>query len=249
MRRGGDVYQEEGLRAVLKKIPPTVRSFAGTVFRDIKAMFVDSEEIREIWVSKEGKYSPEYYASKGIDETSELVLDVIESAAEPDDHILEIGCSSGRHLAHLYHNGYENLSGIEINDRSVEVMGEHFPQLSSDARIHTRAVEDIVESFEDGEFDVVYSVETLEIIPPKNDWVFGEIARITDDALITVEEEPANPTGRPIQNRPVRETDGFPVFRRRWSDIFSEYGFDSNTVVEQDSVPEDTVRVFRRSDS
>jgi len=150
---------------------------------------VNSEEIRRQWAERSGEFSPEYYAYYGPNGTSERVLGLLDRYVDRDARVLELGCSSGRHLAHLYEHGFENLSGIDVNDEAFEVMAATYPDLADAGTFHRGAIEDVVVGFEDGRFDAVYSVQTLQHVHPDAAWVFEELVRITDDLLVTVENE------------------------------------------------------------
>jgi len=68
-------------------------------------------------------------------------------------------------------------------------MRETYPTLAADGTFHCSPIEDIIEDFDDGQFDAVYSVETLQHLHPDVEWVFKEVARITDNILVTAEIE------------------------------------------------------------
>ncbi|MFC4449885.1 class I SAM-dependent methyltransferase [Halorussus aquaticus] len=150
---------------------------------------MDSNEVRKEWAERSGEYSPSYYAYYGPDETSELILDLLDSFVGSDAAVVELGCSSGRHLAHLRDHGYDDLHGVEINDEAFDVMAETYPDLAADGTFYNDAIENAVAAFEDDRFDAVFSVETLQHIHPDDEAVFGELARITGDLLVTVENE------------------------------------------------------------
>lgn len=113
------------------------------------------------WAERSGEFSPTYYAQIGANEVSETLSTIFEYYASEDVAILEVGCSSGRHLAHLRDNGFTNLTGIDINDEAFSVMAEQYPQLATTGTFQTGAIEEILPEFPDNTFDAVYSVETL----------------------------------------------------------------------------------------
>lgn len=207
---------------------------------------MDSNEVRRQWAERSGEYSPEYYAYYGPDETSESILTILERFLDRDARILELGCSSGRHLAHLYENGFEKLTGIEVNDDAFDVMEENYPDLAAHGTFYLDAIEDVVGDLEDGRFDAVYSVETLQHIHPDCEWVFAELSRITDELLITVENEgelDRSEGGETVVNY---VTDDLPLYNRDWSRVFTDLGFVELTVaVEATSGDRDTVRAFQ----
>lgn len=208
---------------------------------------MNSDEVLEDWAKRSGEYSPEYYAYYGPDETSDLIRDRIDAVVGPDAAVLELGCSSGRHLAHLHDGGYEDLHGIEINGDAFDVMADSYPDLAVDGTFHHGAIEDVVREFDDDAFDVVYSVETLQHVHPDNEWVFEELARITADLLVTVENEGNDETdhGRSEGVAVNYVNDDFPLFYRDWRRVFTALGLD-----EIDAVPldRDTFRAFRATE-
>jgi SAM-dependent methyltransferase len=225
---------------------------------------VNPDEVRQRWEERSGEYSPDYYAYYGPNETSDLLRTTLDAAVGSDAAVLELGCSSGRHLSHLHEHGYDDLHGIEINDEAFDVMADAYPALAASGTFYADAIEAVVTDFEDGRFDAVYSVETLQHIHPDDDWVFEELARITDDLLAVAENEgDTNSDGgeggddgtdggdsddiasadRQFPEKGVNYVnDEFPLYYRDWSRIFTELGF---AEVESESLKRDTLRVFR----
>lgn len=155
---------------------------------------MDSTDVRRRWADRSGEYSPEFYAQYGPDESTAAVRRLLERHGRRDGSVLELGCSSGRHLAHLRERGFDSLAGIEVNEDAFDVMADVYPDLAAAGTFHHCGIEDAVETFEDDAFDAVYSVETLQHLHPDLEWVFAEVARITGDVLVTVENE--GPTDR-----------------------------------------------------
>lgn len=167
---------------------------------------------------------------------------MLDHYVHDDARIIELGCGSGRHLAHLQTNGYGNLTGIDINEESFDVMAEHYPRLADSGTFHTGALEDIVTEFEDDAFDVVYSVETLQHIHPDDTWVFEEIARIAGDLLVIAENEGNSPERGREDTDVSYVNDEFPLYHRNWKQVFSEHGF---AQLIREPTSRDTIRVFR----
>jgi SAM-dependent methyltransferase len=205
---------------------------------------VDSNEVRHQWETRSGEYSPAYYAHYGPDETSEMLRKTFERFLDPDAAIIEMGCSSGRHLAHLHEHGFERLSGIELNGDAFDVMAETYPDLASEGTFHHGAIEDVIGEFADDRFDAVYSVETFQHIHPDAEWVFEEIARITSDVLITVENEGDGGVSRSAPTEVNYVTDDVPLYYRNWRHVFDGLGF---VEVDAERGNRDTVRTFRRT--
>lgn len=203
---------------------------------------MDPDQVREDWAERSGAYSPAYYARLGPNEVSETLVSVLDHYVDDDAAILELGCGSGRHLARLLDAGFENLSGIDVNDESFDVMGEHFPAIAEAGTFHTGAIEDRLPGFSDDAFDVVYSVETLQHVHPDESWVFEELARVTAELLVTAENEGNSPE-RGGPDAPVSYVDGdFPLYHRDWEQVLSAVGF---VQLIREPTNRDTIRVFR----
>ncbi len=203
---------------------------------------VAPEDNHEYWANRSEEFSPGYYAEIGQNEVTETLEAVFDHYVASDAEILEVGCSSGRHLARLLDRGYENLTGIDINADSFDVMADHYPRLAETGTFHTGAIEDIVPEFEADRFDVIFSVETLQHVHPENKWVFEDLVRATSDLLITAENEGNSPRrGREGCEVSIVHDD-FPLYHRNWKDEFSELGV-AQLLCEPGK--RDTVRVFR----
>ena len=206
---------------------------------------MDSNDVRRQWEARSGEYSPEYYAYYGPNDTSDALRRIFERYLEPSAPILELGCSSGRHLSHLFAHGFENLAGIEVNADAFDVMEETYPDLAAEGEFYLDAIEDVVTDFEDDQFDAVYSVETLQHLHPDAEWVFEELSRITDDLLVTVENEGDADRAGSTDPDVNYVNDDFPLYYRDWNAIFTGRGF-----VEVDATEgkRDTIRTFRTNE-
>lgn len=202
---------------------------------------MDADAIHRAWEAKDGEYSPEYYAYYGSNETSEAIRAVIESADLEAPSVLELGCSSGRHLAFLAANGNRDLAGIDINPEAIGVLRETYPALAEAGTFYVDAIEDRVPAFEAGEFDVVFSVETLQHLPRDDVSVIDAVARITDELLITVEREREN-IPEDVGQKVTYVNDEFPLYYRDWDSIFEDRGF---TQVESRDLGRYMLRAFR----
>ena len=194
------------------------------------------------WAERSGEFSPTYYAQLGANNVSETLATTCEYYLPEDAAILEIGCSSGRHLTHLRENGFTNLTGIDINDESFAVMADQYPELAATGTFHTGLIEEIVPEFADNDFDLVYSVETLQHIQPQNTWVFEELARITSNLLITAENEGNGPQRGREDAQVSYVNDEFPLYFRNWKRIFTDLGF---AQLSYEPSKRDTIRTFQ----
>jgi SAM-dependent methyltransferase len=205
-------------------------------------MDMEPDDVRRDWAQRSGKYSPEYYAEIGPNEVSETLVNVFDHYVRDDAAILEVGCGSGRHLEHLRAHGYSNLTGIDINEESFDVMADQYPRLAKTGTFRTGAIEDHVGDFDDGAFDVVYSVETLQHVHPDDEWVFEELSRITADLLITAENEGNSPERGRDDTAVSYVDDEFPLYHRNWKRVFSDIGL---AQLIREPTERDTIRVFR----
>jgi len=202
---------------------------------------VDSHDVRRHWADRSGEYSPAYYAYYGSDERSAAVLRVLNRFVDRDASVLELGCSSGRHLAHLRENGFGDLSGIELNAEAIDVMTESYPDLADEGHFHIDAIEDVLPEFADDAVDVSFSVETLQHVHPDAEWVFDEIARTTADLVVTVENE-GDGEEPPAETEVNHVRECLPLYYRDWRAVFTDLGFEQVAVEVGDR---DTLRAFR----
>lgn len=139
---------------------------------------------REPW---DGHNLPQNYLEGK--ERSQFLVRIMERYATPSAKILEIGCNVGRNLNYLFQAGFRNLEGIEISEKAVQLLRQSYPEMAQNIKIYNAPVEEIVRDFRECEFDIVFTMATLEHIHPDSEWIFPEIARITKDLLITIEDE------------------------------------------------------------
>ncbi|KKF39365.1 methyltransferase type 11 [Halorubrum saccharovorum] len=203
------------------------------------------DSVRDTWTNRTGEYSPAYYAHYGPNDTSAVIRDILSSRLPRDAAVLELGCGSGRHLKHLADGGFEDLSGVDINAEAFDTMRETYPALAADGTFYCEPIEEIIEEFDDGQFDAVYSVETLQHLHPDVEWVFEEVARITDDTLVTAEIEGPIRESSPPDRDVNYVDDDTPLYYRDWGRVFTSLGLVEVDVVRGDR---DTTRTFRASD-
>lgn len=197
---------------------------------------MDSHEVRRAWADRSGEYSPTYYAHYGPDATSELLRAVLERRAGREASVLEVGCNVGRHLAALADAGFSDLTGVDVNGEALDVLAETYPDLAATGTFHEATIEEYVTGLDDDAFDAVLSVETLQHIHPDAEWVFDELARITGEVLVTVENESGADGSVNYVDRDV------PLYYRDWNRVFTERGL---VEVESTETKRDTARVFR----
>jgi len=201
---------------------------------------MNADEIRDAWADRTGEFSPRYYAHYGPDEVSEAVAERLVGAVGRDARVLELGCGSGRHLAHLHDEGFTDLTGVDINGDAFDVLREEYPALAAAGSFHAGAIADVLPGFADGGFDAVYSVETLQHVhPAEMSDSFDEVARVAGDRLVTVELEGDR------DGAIVEVAEGLPLYRHDWGTVFGTRGFRQ---VDAEALGPDTVRAFEWSE-
>ena len=103
--------------------------------------------------------------------------------------ILEIGCNVGRNLNYLFLAGFKKLVGIEINKKAIRLLKQSYPELARYAKIYNKPVEEVITGFKNGAFDIVFTMAVLQHIHPDSEFIFSEIARVTNRFLVTIEDE------------------------------------------------------------
>ncbi|MFC7071489.1 class I SAM-dependent methyltransferase [Halovenus rubra] len=202
---------------------------------------MDPSTNRRGWAKRMGKFSPAFYAEVGPNKVSNSLVTLLDQYSTEAAAILELGYGSGRHLSHLHEHGYEDLTGVDINEEALAVVADAYPLLAEAGSFHQKAIEAFVPEVADNAFDVVYSVETLQHIHPDEKWVFDELVRITDSLLVTIESE-----GEDTDDS-VQFIDGeFPLYVRNWKDVFTDRGL--TQLLSHQSTP-DTIRAFEIPDS
>ena len=197
---------------------------------------MDSNDVREAWADRSGEYSPTYYAHYGPDATSELVRAKLLEYVGSDARVLEVGCGVGRHLAELADAGFGELTGVDINAEALDVLRDSYPELAATGEFHATTIEAYLDGVPADAFDAVFSVETLQHIHPEETWVFEELARVSGDLLITVENESGE------YSTANHVDDQLPLYYRDWQSVFTDLGLAEVEAVER---KRDTVRVFR----
>jgi len=122
-------------------------------------------------------------------EISTILFRVIDEPIKIDAKILDVGCNAGKDLHSLYRLGYRNLTGIDINHRAITLLEKTYPEMAKDVKTYAIPIERVIGELKTNSFDVVYAVATLGHIRNDSAWIFREMARVTSDYLMTIEDE------------------------------------------------------------
>ena len=136
-------------------------------------------EAHEYWKHPPSENRPELYM-EGLYK-SESLFRLMKDHIKKYDSILELGCNVGRNLAYLYHNGFEELWGIDINEDAIK------KNICPEAKFMIGSIEEVIKKIPDKNFDIVFSMAVLMHIPPESDWIMEEIARITNKYIFIME--------------------------------------------------------------
>jgi SAM-dependent methyltransferase len=157
--------------------------------------------------------APSQYASetRARKARSIFLTQFIATYFDTGTRIVEIGCNAGRNLDFLYHAGFHNLTGFDINENAIKMLEESKPHLASKVSVSS------IESFVVPEYtELLYSMAVLEHIPYKND---SEIINLLKSApfILTIEDEFTRSERHfPRNYRRFLSPHGFVQLRRRY---------------------------------
>ena len=159
------------------------------------------------------KVDPEVYTR--YDDSVIKAFEDVLPLLNPDSHVLEIGCGSGRNLDYLYQKGFHNLTGIEIGYKAIELFASTYPDTYNYSTIiEGNAVEKIKE-LEEKSFDLVFTHGVLVNIPVKNNNIFYEMCRVCKGYILTLESE-GSWTAFPRYFQKMFRKNGFAMVAFRW---------------------------------
>lgn len=177
-------------------------------------------ETHNIWINY-----PYHSAFLNQHNKSIYLLKKIKPYVKKNDRILELGSGTGRNLHYLLSSGYDNVFGIEISNKAMDLMKQKYPDI---LYVWNDSIENKIKNINTGEFDIVFSMAVLMHIHGDSEWIFNEIVRITKRYLITIEEEKNGGKGR--KHLP-----------RNFKNIFEDLGMKQ---VEEDVFPQPGHRQF-----
>ena len=131
---------------------------------------------------------PRIYAAARFNYISEQIVEMLEMVgADKEWKVLEVGCNCGRNMVHMLEAGYENIEGVEINPEAVEHAREYFPGV---AGMMTVSDAQSFLAMKPSEcYDLILTQSILMHVPPEDDYLFKQIARVSSKMLFISEVE------------------------------------------------------------
>jgi len=153
-----------------------------------KAYSIDTHDLYKYWKNPSKENTEVDYFE--CPQRSEKLVGLFKKYILIDSSILELGCNVGRNLHYLYESGYHNLTGVDINDKALQLGKEHYPELSN-LNLICEEIGSTLGRCNKNEFDVIFTMATLEHIHPKQQSVFSDIGHVAKNYIITCEDEHA----------------------------------------------------------
>lgn len=188
------------MTGTIDRIAPSITNWLKPCWRPIYAAYAQLSTLRWRWHRKtreevqaywrhpsDGRNLPQEYAQGN--ERSGFLVNLMKGYATPQSAILEIGCNVGRNLHYLFVNDFKQLTGIEISEEAVRLGRATYPEMIEEVKVVNAPAEEALAAFGGNAFDIVFTMAVLQNIHPESQFVFSEMARITEDFLITIEDE------------------------------------------------------------
>jgi len=150
------------------------------------------EKVQDYWKNEANKdeNNPKTYID-AQNNRAEYFFELIKNKLnlKINEPILELGTNAGKVLNHLFSQGFQNITGIEINSNAINIMKKEYPNAHNNSNIINASLEDSLPQFKDNSFSLVFSIYVLFTIHPENNFIFEHIARISKKFIITIEAE------------------------------------------------------------
>lgn len=143
---------------------------------------MDIPDLHAYWRNPPSLNSPDKYAT-APPERAQFLLDLLRDNFDESDHVLELGCNSGRNLKALDAAGYR-ASGIDINSEAIAQCH------ASDLDVIQAVIPDDLMRLWSRSYDVVFTMAVLEHIHPDAiERTIWHMARLARHGIITIELE------------------------------------------------------------
>lgn len=235
LERAHTILKDDGLAGLMRSIPPFALYKSGQyahylppVIRQRLYGVKPAVVLKEYWRTRSSGGDLPFDRANRLNSyfdghaRSQLLVDIVSSLATRDAGVLELGCGVGRNLSYLHEEGYHDLTGLDINPEALAALKAEFPALAADSDLYAGAIDEVVPALETDQFDIVFTMAVLGHLHPQSEWVFDEIARITENWLITIEDE---------RTYHWRHTP------RNYADVFTSRGFEQVETIPSDAFP------------
>ena len=113
--------------------------------------------------------------------------------------ILEVGCGNCINLVCLKekYGDLIQLTGLELSPRRVQVAKGYFGERLAGASFHVGSITEPIAEWDDGEFDLVYSMHCLEQIAYRCEDAVQQMSRLANHMIVMI--EPVFELGNPAQ--------------------------------------------------
>jgi len=150
---------------------------------------IPAQSIHAYWKTPNAEYNkPEDYFKTGQDRSKDLVS-LFDRFCSKEDKIMELGCNIGRNLHYLCEAGYKNLSGIDINQHSIDLSKTYYPDTVAKMPLKCTSIEDHFITMDNNEVDTMFTLGVLMHIHPSSIWIFRYMAELINKHIIIGEEE------------------------------------------------------------
>lgn len=157
--------------------------------------------------SKENRYR-NYISGKGKKERSEFLVELVKQHIPITEFssILELGCNVARNLKFLWKAGYRDLTGVDINRSAISIARRTVPKATF---VHG-TIEDFIKT--EKRYNLVFTMAVLMHVRNDEIDLFGKIAAMAEDYIITIESE-------------IKKDGKRRIIGRNYRDIFEDLGF------------------------
>lgn len=155
-----------------------------------------NEKAREYWRNPRlyatpeelGICEPKFFAQESLGALSDWLIEALRSARLSRSHkILEIGCNCGRNLDRLFKAGYTNVFGVEISPEAVDYAWVVHQRIAN--KIVCTDAQSYLAEQGPNSFHVIFTQSILMHVPPEEDYLFGQMARVARHLILVNEVE------------------------------------------------------------
>jgi len=144
------------------------------------------------WLKPNRKNRPIRYTDANRISKITPIVDTICKFVKPETNvkILEIGCNAGMILEELRKKGFLDLFGNDINPAVKPMMAKFFPALADIVDMRIGDILEVIYTYSDEYFDLIFTHGVLQHLPFSHDMVFSEIVKkIKKGGFLIVDED------------------------------------------------------------